>query len=117
MALDDIKVAEFMGETRSGLAALVDVVDNLRSTLVGRIDSSLVETNRRFEEQQKVVSDNFRLQGERIGKLEDALDAHKVECKEHAPSNGWRDKKVAIGAGGGAGLLALIEMIRHWLTE
>ena len=124
--MDELAVAKFMGHTESQLDSLGRSIDTLRATLIQRTDTALAENNRRFEdasceinrrfeEHRKSQEDSFRSQGVRLGDLERRLTEHLISCKNGHPESSWRDKKVAIGAGGGAGLMGLIQLIRHLL--
>lgn len=115
--IDESKIAEFMGETKARLDAQNTALIDERATRVARSNSDAQELNRRLEEHQRGQDSDFRNQGERIGKLESDLQEHMLTCKGHSGEASWKDKKVVAGVGGGAGLMALIEMLRHWLME
>jgi len=115
--IDEVKIAEFMGETKARLdsqnAALIDE----RATRVARSNSDAQELNRRLEERRRSQDEDFRAQAANIGQLAKELREHMLACKGHNGEASWKNRKVIAGAGGGAGLMALIEMVRHWIME
>lgn len=118
MPLDDVHIAQWMGETNGSIKALTQAVTDAKMISSQRADSLLAEINRRFETQHALFEQYRTEHGKRISELSRELKEHQLTCHRKEEKNWKKTTAIYGGTGvGGAGVWILIEQIAKMFQQ